>query len=443
VDDAIIHLRDPDPNTRERAASWLAGNGDPRAVDPLIEALKDENVMVRKYAAMSLGAIGDSRAVDPLIKALKDESSGVRSSASKALGAIGDRRAVDPLIEVLEDGDEAKTGVAWTASQALGEIIGATGQWESFTPDLTAFAAQPGNVFPLRYSPVKAGSYLFMIGPAGDNGLDLPPRSLKTVGPYELVGGHKYKLTICQGTADYSLRDFKEDPSDLLSYSDPSPGFASVYISSDPICEGRDMWYAICLSQIKPDTGKNAAEVGNCKFAFEKWGSYGCIDLDGKKYFGFYSSDDAGYPTLLKRSADTSLYDYQQISEVLIDDDSEGTLSSSDSNQLVLELREGYQLRLIRAEDDGNRVYVELTKNGKVIDQSVVGSNYKELSAPIYEGKNTYTYKNNIGKAKDIVQIAVNFKNAFQIYDGSYLATYEGVFQISESPIELEDDTSE
>ncbi|TFH49376.1 MAG: hypothetical protein E4G89_04905 [Methanothrix sp.] len=264
----------------------------------------------------------------------------------------------------------------------------------------------------------------------------------KQLDPTSWWVGIKYKLTICHGTADYDLRDFEEDPSDLLSYSVPSPGFASVYVGSDPICKGRDMWYAICLSLIKPDTGGNAEEVGYCRFAFEKWGSYGCIDLDGKKYFGFYSSDDVSYPTLLKRSDDTSLYDYQQISEVLIDDDSEGTLSSSDSNQLVLELREGYQLRLIRAEDDGNRVYVELTKNGEVIDQSVVGSNYEEFSAPIYAGKNTYTYKNNIGKAKGIVQIAVNFKNGFQIYDGSYLATYEGVFQISESPIELEDDTT-
>ncbi|TFH49377.1 MAG: HEAT repeat domain-containing protein [Methanothrix sp.] len=194
VDDAIIHLRDPDPNIRGNAASWFVGNGNPRAVDPLIEALKDEDVMVRKYAAMSLGAIGDRRAVDPLIEALKDESGGVRSSASEALGAIGDPRAVDPLIEVLEDEDEAKTGVAWTAARALGEIIGATGQWESFTPDQTAFAAQPGSVFPLRYSPVEAGSYLFMIGPAGDDGLDLPPESWKAVGPYELVGGHKIQV---------------------------------------------------------------------------------------------------------------------------------------------------------------------------------------------------------------------------------------------------------
>jgi HEAT repeat protein len=50
-----------------------------------------------------LGEIGDPRAVDPLIEALKDEYSRVRSSAARALGEIGDPKAVDPLTEALKD----------------------------------------------------------------------------------------------------------------------------------------------------------------------------------------------------------------------------------------------------------------------------------------------------------------------------------------------------
>jgi hypothetical protein len=184
------------------------------------------------------------------------------------------------------------------------------------------------------------------------------------------------------------------------------------------------------------------SEFNDCRFAFEKWGAYGCIDLDGKKYFGFYSSDDVNYPILSVASVDSNLYGYHQVSEVLIDDDSEGTLFSCDSNEacdandLILELKEGYQLRLARTEDDGSRVYLELIKNGEEVDTKVVDSSYEEYSSSDYTGKNTYYYKNDIGKARGIIQIAVNFKNGFTSADGNF-ATYEGVFQISETPRDL------
>lgn len=115
-------------------------------------------------------------------------------------------------------------------------------KWDSYTPDQMAFAAQPGNVFPLRNSPFAAGSYMVLVGPAGEDGLDLPPASWNTFGPYELKGGHKYKALI-ESPGGKFLR-FEEDPADLLSYSDPSPESASVYARNN--CPG-NIWYAICL----------------------------------------------------------------------------------------------------------------------------------------------------------------------------------------------------
>jgi hypothetical protein len=117
--------------------------------------------------------------------------------------------------------------------------------WDSFTPDQRAFVGQPGGVFPLRNSSFEAGNYLVLVGPAGDNGLDIPPATWNSFGPYELKGGHKYKATI-ESPRGESLR-FEEDPADLLSYSDPSPGYASVYARNG--CPG-DIWYAICLQPI-------------------------------------------------------------------------------------------------------------------------------------------------------------------------------------------------
>lgn len=128
-------------------------------------------------------------------------------------------------------------------------------KWDSYTPDQMAFAAQPGNVFPLRNSPFAAGSYMVLVGPAGEDGLDLPPASWNTFGPYELKGGHKYKALI-ESPGGKFLR-FEEDPADLLSYSDPSPESASVYARNN--CPD-DIWYAICLRPTKL-VGGTAAET--------------------------------------------------------------------------------------------------------------------------------------------------------------------------------------
>jgi len=125
-------------------------------------------------------------------------------------------------------------------------------RWESFTPDQSAFVGQPGGVFPLRENDFVAGSYLVLVGPAGDDGLNLPPASWNAFGPYDLRGGHKYKALI--EPPEGELLRLEEDSADLLSYSSPPAGFARVYARND--CAG-DTWYAICLQLIKPADGAN------------------------------------------------------------------------------------------------------------------------------------------------------------------------------------------
>jgi hypothetical protein len=104
-----------DSVVRAMAAEALGELGDPKAVDPLINALKYEaydtydTYYVRASAAAALGELGDPKAVDPLINALKDDDYDtydtylVRASAAAALGELGDPKAVDPLINALKD----------------------------------------------------------------------------------------------------------------------------------------------------------------------------------------------------------------------------------------------------------------------------------------------------------------------------------------------------
>lgn len=104
-----------DHNIRLSAASALGKIGDPRAVEPLIDALEDQ-VIVKEVVALALGEIGDPQAVEPLINELENERWEVRGTAAKALGKIGDDRATKPLSQLLDDKIEI---VRWNAVQAL------------------------------------------------------------------------------------------------------------------------------------------------------------------------------------------------------------------------------------------------------------------------------------------------------------------------------------
>ena len=255
IDPIIEALDDENQDVQSIAATALRWFGDSRAIDPLIEALDDEEASVRFSAALSLAELGDSRAVDPLIEALDDPDFSIRSSAAVKLGEIGDSRAIQPLIKALDDEDPM---VRSDIAVALGNLTGAGEcQWDSYTPDRAAYAGQPGNVLPLKGSPFAAGSYIVLVGAAGEDGLDLPPKSWNAFGPYEIKAGHKYKASIkCQG--EESLL-WEEDTADLLDYSDPGPDLASVYARND--CSG-EVWFAICLRSLSLSAGKTS-EAGD------------------------------------------------------------------------------------------------------------------------------------------------------------------------------------
>ncbi len=116
VEPLINALKDKYLDVRSHAAEALGRIGDPRAVEPLIEALKDENGFVSKTVAEALANIGEP-SVKPLIKALKNSDSCLRSNAAGTLGLIGDVRAVEPLIKLLNDKDMGRP-----AANALSEI---------------------------------------------------------------------------------------------------------------------------------------------------------------------------------------------------------------------------------------------------------------------------------------------------------------------------------
>jgi S-layer protein (TIGR01567 family) len=128
-------------------------------------------------------------------------------------------------------------------------------------------------------------------------------------------------------------------------------------------------------------------------------------------------------PVLYERSDHSNLLGDQELSEVLIDDDSESTIETDKP----LVLKDGYELGIKSVDEDGKKVFLELTRNGDAVDYEAIGPSIGTLN------DETYCYKKDVGDTSDVVTIAVHFKDAFHS-SGKDIATTDGIFQISGDP---------
>jgi HEAT repeat protein len=120
----LVHLIKTHSIGKQRllAIKELGRTGDPRAIEPLIEALEDLYPAAREAAAEALEPFADRRAVKPLTKLVTDKYFGARRKAVEVLGNIGDPRAVDAVIQALQDEDFAVRRNAVIALGKLGHI---------------------------------------------------------------------------------------------------------------------------------------------------------------------------------------------------------------------------------------------------------------------------------------------------------------------------------
>jgi S-layer protein (TIGR01567 family) len=175
-------------------------------------------------------------------------------------------------------------------------------------------------------------------------------------------------------------------------------------------------------------------------FKFGAWGSYQVIGFLADRYFAAYNitttqkmkaAGENGTPYLYDKSTNRNLMTNEQISKVIEDSDTERTITSANP----LKLGEGYQLDVKSIDVDGNKVYVELSKDGAVVDSKVIQPSIDNAKM----GDKTYYYKRDMGDTKNIIPIAVHFKNAFRGADTN-IATVDGVFQVSDTPAPIKAD---
>lgn len=150
------------------------------------------------------------------------------------------------------------------------------------------------------------------------------------------------------------------------------------------------------------------------KFEQESWGSYQVIGFMAEKYFAGYPANTFG------NSRSVSVLSDDILAKVLIDDDNKRSMFTGSS----IDLENGYSLKASEVDVNGNRVLLELYKNGKLLDSGIVSSN------------GTYTYEANIGGAEDVPMIAAHISTVFRSRETDAVFI-EGLFQVSDDYLEL------
>jgi len=189
------------------------------------------------------------------------------------------------------------------------------------------------------------------------------------------------------------------------------------------------------LSGDSPDYGVTYTTTAQSKdFERELWGSYKVIGFQADRFFaGYNQGADVASNIFYSESTDKNSLSSEQLEKILVDDDTEKTLTSG----TPLKLEEGYELAIKSIDIDGNKVFLELSKDGSVVDSKVVSPSKDSAT----EADKTYYYKNPVvGEQKKLVTVGVHFKNAFRGADQN-LATVDGVWQISDAPTEVKADT--
>jgi S-layer protein (TIGR01567 family) len=155
------------------------------------------------------------------------------------------------------------------------------------------------------------------------------------------------------------------------------------------------------------------------EFEHKGWGKYEVIGFMAEKYF-------AGYPEkTLGNSKEVSILSDNILSKVLVDDDNKKSLFTGSS----LALENGYSLKAAQVDINGERVLLELYKDGKLLDSGIVSQN------------GDYVYETDIGGAEEVPMIAVHVSNVFRSRETDAVFV-EGIFQIANDYLKLSEGDS-
>ncbi|NYT02056.1 MAG: hypothetical protein GKC10_04790 [Methanosarcinales archaeon] len=209
---------------------------------------------------------------------------------------------------------------------------------------------------------------------------------------------------------------------DGAGYSWDANSFPGFYFDTDEGIGTETLNVTVSGNQLEADTGVvYQSRARRERFEYEGWGAYYTMGFLGEKYFAGYADG-----LLFNKSSDPSLLSNERISRVLLDSDEEQTITSDSP----LRLAGGFLLQIKDIDQAGDKVYLDLYRDGLWEDSAVI-----EPSATGAGVDNrTFIHKAALGGGKEIVVIAVHFKNAFRSGEEN-VADVDGIWQISEDDV--------
>ena len=209
--------------------------------------------------------------------------------------------------------------------------------------------------------------------------------------------------------------------------------FAGFYYDLDDNIKTEELKTVVTDSKLAEPDGVTYTTTAMARdFEFEDWGQYNVIGFMTDKYFAGYLDAKGTDDVLFEKSDDENVLSDEQLLKILVDDDAEMTVTSG----TPLKMQEGYKLAIKSIDFDGNKVFLELSKDGAVVDSKVI---YPSKDGATMLDK-TYYYKKTVGGSKDIVLVAAHFKNAFRGADQD-LATVDGLWQLSDTLTDVSENT--
>jgi len=154
----------------------------------------------------------------------------------------------------------------------------------------------------------------------------------------------------------------------------------------------------------------------------EDWGDYPLLGFLAEEYVPVFEDGPLVY-----EKDELAAYDVDKLSRLLLDTDDSWTLRVGET----LELEEGYAIEPQQIDVDGDKVWLELTKDGEYIDDEIIDvGNDNETS---------WVYDQTVMGEEDVVTLAVDVDQVFQGTVDA-LVVIEGAWQIADDGTEIETD---
>ncbi|AKB20223.1 S-layer family duplication domain protein [Methanosarcina sp. WWM596] len=210
-------------------------------------------------------------------------------------------------------------------------------------------------------------------------------------------------------------RIWDEDLGMATTYTWTAQSYSGFYYDLDTGVSSEEMTIKDIGRNINDGDIEYSTKPTETDFEYGSWGSYQVIGFMAEKYFAGYSDN-----TSVDGVDDVSLISDGILAKILTDNDDKESAYSGDA--LVLE--DGYSLNIVEVDVNGDTVWIQLEKDGDVVDDDFITSGQD------------YVYETELGEAEDVPIIIAHFGTVFAGAETSAVFI-EGLFQISDNYIEL------